>query len=282
MNTRHHTPNSPLRQAMIQHMEDRDLAPRTIKVYVYWVEKLSKHYQRSPARISVEEANAFLLHLIRERRAWSSVNQALNGVRMFYRVVMNIERPALKIPPRKRPQRLPEILTREEARRLIDAHPKLKYRAALNLLYGCGLRLNEAGTIKISAIDSQYMRVRVVQGKGKKDRYTVLPETTLHVLRSYWKTHRSTVFLFPGRKPGHYASPENIQKAYHVARELAGITKRGGVHTLRHCFATHHLEVGTDLVTLQRMLGHSNLRTTARYLHVVVSAKEIRNPLDDR
>ncbi|MDA7869772.1 site-specific integrase [Akkermansiaceae bacterium] len=281
MNTQKSTRVSPLRQAMIQHMEDRDLSPRTIKVYVYWVEKLSQHYQRSPAQIRVDEANAYLLHLIRERRAWSSVNQALSGVRMFYRTVMEIERPALKIPPRKRAQKLPEVLTREEVLRLIGAHPTLKYRAALNLLYGCGLRVNEAGTLRVNAIDSKQMRVRVVQGKGKRDRYTILPEATLKVLRSYWKTHRSTDYLFPGQQPGHYASPANIQKAYHVARKRAGITKSGGVHTLRHCFATHHLQVGTDLVTLQRMLGHGSLRTTARYLHVVVSAKEMRNPLDD-
>jgi integrase/recombinase XerD len=132
------TAHSPLRQALIQAMEDRDLAPTTIKAYVYWVKQLSEHYQRSPDRISVDETNAFLLYLIRERRAWSSVNQALNASRMFYRVVMQVEQPGLSIPPRKRPQKLPEVLTMEEAGRLIDAHPKLKYRAALYLLYGCG------------------------------------------------------------------------------------------------------------------------------------------------
>lgn len=282
MNTQQHTPNSLLRQAMIQAMQDRDLSPRTIKVYVYWVAQLSKHYQRSPARINVEEANAFLLKLIREDRAWNSVNQALNAMRMFYRTVMHIEQPALWIPPRKRPQTLPEVLTREEVQRLIDAHPKLKYRAALYLLYGCGLRLSEAASLPVHAIDSANMRVRVTQGKGKKDRYTILPEATLRLLRAWWKTHRNTELLFPGKQPGHYSSPANIQKAYRHARELAGICKTGGVHTLRHCFATHHLQLGTDLVTLQRMLGHRNLRTTARYLHVVVGAGEVRNPLDDR
>jgi integrase/recombinase XerD len=144
------------------------------------------------------------------------------------------------------------------------------------------LRLGEATQLKPKAIDSQQMRVRVVQGKGKKDRYTILPEATLAVLRDWWKTHRSREYLFPGKQPGHYTSPANIQKAYHVARELAGIEKTGSVHTLRHCFATHHLQLGTDLVTLQRMLGHSNLRTTTRYLHVVVGTDDIRNPLDDR
>jgi site-specific recombinase XerD len=267
---------------MIQHMQDRDLAPKTIKVYVYWVEQLSKHFGKSPARISVEEANAFLLHLIREDRAWSSVNQALNGLRMFYRAVMQIEQPDLRIPRRKRPQKLPEVLTQDEVQRLIDAHPHLKYRAALYLLYGCGLRLNEAATLPVNAIDSVNMRVRVVQGKGKKDRYTILPEVTLEILRAWWRTNHSKNYLFPGVQPGHYASSANIQKAYHLARKTAGIEKSGGVHTLRHCFATHHLQMGTDLVTLQRMLGHSNLSTTARYLHVVVGTDDIRNPLDDR
>jgi integrase/recombinase XerD len=224
----------------------------------------------------------FLLYLIRKDCAWSSVNQALNGLRMFYRTVMQIEQPDLRIPPRKRPQKLPEVLTQDEVQRLINAHPQLKYRAALYLLYGCGPRLTEAASLQVNAIDGPQMRVRVVQGKGKKDRYTILPEAILEILREWWKTHQSRECLFPGKRPGHYSSAANIQKAYHLARQMAGIEKSGGVHTLRHCFATHHLQLGTDLVTLQRMLGHSNLKTTSRYLHVVVGTGEIRNPLDDR
>jgi site-specific recombinase XerD len=266
---------------MIQQMEDRDLAPSTIMVYQYWVAELSCYYGRSPDRIEIEEVNAFLLHLIRERKlAWSTVNQALNGIRLFYRTVMDIAKPALWVPPRKRAQRLPDILSVDEALRLINAHPKLKYRAMLHLLYGCGLRLKEGASLKVKAVDSDQMRVRVEQGKGKKDRYTILPQATLDILRDYWLTHCDREYMFPGRDPGHYVSPASIQRAYHDARKLAGIDKRGGVHTLRHCFATHHLELGTNLVVLQRMLGHTSLRTTMRYLHVTVNAGEVRNPLD--
>jgi site-specific recombinase XerD len=271
---------------MIQQMEDRNLAPRTIKTYVYWVKKLSRYYERCPSKISIEEINAFLLHLIRERRqAWSSVNQALCAIRFLLVHVFNHEQPPLRIPRRKREQRLPEVLTQAEVTRLINAHPKLKYRATLHVLYGCGIRLGECTKLNVSDIDSEQMQVRVEQGKGRKDRYTILPQTTLKVLRAYyredWPDRRG--WLFPGRKPGHYLSSHSIQTAYHLARKLAGIHKAGGVHTLRHCFASHHLQLGTDLVTLQRMLGHSNLKATMRYLHVVIDpGQRLRNPLDDR
>ena len=281
----HATSTSPLRQAMITAMEDRSLSGRTIDSYVYWVEQLTRHYRRCPSTISIEEANAFLLHLIRNRKlAWSTVNQALCGLRFFMREVLGLECLGLQIPPRKREQRLPEVLTRAEALRLVNAHPKLKYRAILHVLYGSGLRLSETATLKVTDIDSEQMRVRVHQGKGKKDRYTVLPRTTLEVLRAYYcgyRPHR-TGWLFPGKKPQNYVSPYSIQRAYHWARKAADIHKAGGVHTLRHCFATHHLQLGTDLATLQRMLGHSSLKTTARYLHVVIDPQQrLRNPLDE-
>jgi site-specific recombinase XerD len=266
---------------MISAMEDRDLSPRTMRTYVHWVRRLSVHYQQCPSRISLDDVNAFLMHLIRrEKLAWSTVNQALNAIRFFLVHVRGIEQPTLRIPKRKKAQRLPEVLSREETLCLINAHPKLRYRAILHVLYGCGLRLNEAAQLRVTDIDSDRMRVRVEQGKGKKDRYTILPQTTLEILREAWREHRSRGYLFPGKQPGHYISPGSIQKAYHEARELAGIHKGGGVHTLRHCFATHHLHLGTDLATLQRMLGHAHLKTTARYLHVVISTGELRNPLD--
>jgi len=270
---------------MITEMEDRNLSPRTIDSYVYWVEQLARHYWRCPSKILIEEINAFLLDLIRKRKlAWSTVNQALCGIRFFVVNVVGCERPELRIPPRKREQRLPEVLTRDEAIRLVNAHPKLKYRAMLHVLYGCGMRLTECARLKVIDIDSEQMRVRVQQGKGKKDRYTVLPDTTLEVLREYYGVYwpNRTGWLFPGKNPQNYLSPNGIQRAYHQARRAAEIHKAGGVHTLRHCFATHHLQLGTDLATLQRMLGHSSMKTTARYLHVVIDPQQrLRNPLDD-
>lgn len=279
----HPTKISPLRQAMITAMEDRNLSPRTIRSYLYWVAQLAEHFVCSPARIAVEQCNEYLLYLIRERKlAWSTVNQALNAIRFFRRHVLLEEQPALHIPKRQREQRLPEVLSQEEAIRLIQAHPQLRYRAIFHVLYGCGLRLCEAAQLQVTDIDSDHMQVRVEQGKGRKDRYTVLPQTTLEILREWWLEHRSRPYLFPGKQPGHYISPGSIQKAYHRARILAGIHKSGGVHTLRHSFSTHHLRMGTDLATLQRLLGHTNLRTTARYLHVVVDPNQrMRHPIDE-
>jgi site-specific recombinase XerD len=276
---------TPLRHALIQEMSDRHLAQRTIKTYVYWVSELANHYHRCPSKISDAEINRYLLEeLIRKKRAaWSSVNQALCAIRFLRGQVLKLDVSALNIPPRKREQRLPEILTLDEARRLVDMHPKLKYRAALTTIYGCGLRVSECAALRVTDIDSEQMRLRVEQAKGKKDRYTILPKAVLWMLRSYYTACHpgQPGWLFPGQKPGTHLQPEGIQRAYRQAKKLAGVHKRGGVHTLRHCFATHHLQMGTDLATLQRMLGHTSLKTTARYLHVVIgSGADGRNPLD--
>jgi len=278
-------PMTPLRRAMIQAIEDRHFAPSTCQTYVHWVGQLARHYGRCPSRISDGETNEYLLHLIREKKlAWSSVNQALAGIRFLFKVVLEREVSALSIPPRKREQRLPEILTVEEARRLIEAHPDPRYRTMLHVIYGCGLRVSECARLRTTDIDPEQMRVRVRQGKGKKDRFTLLPQKTLEELRAHARhlPLRYDTWLFSGADPERPITVESIQRAYHIARNIAGIHKQGGVHTLRHCFATHHLQVGTDLPTLQRMLGHTSLKTTARYLHVVIDpGQRIRNPLDD-
>ena len=276
---------TPMRHALIQEMSDRHLAERTIRTYVYWVAELAKHYNRCPSKLSDQEINRYLREeLIRKKQAaWSSVNQALCAIRFFRAEVLHQDVSGLNIPPRKREQRLPEILTMDEARRLVDMHPKLKYRAMLRTIYGCGLRVGECAALLITDIDSEQMRLRVNQGKGKKDRYTILPKAVLGILRSYYDEYQPgrSGWLFPGQKPGTHLQPEGIQRAYRQAKTLSGVHKRGGVHTLRHCFATHHLQMGTDLATLQRMLGHTSLKTTARYLHVTIgTGSGRRNPLD--
>lgn len=276
---------TPLRHAMIQEMSDRHLAPRTLKTYVYWVAALANHYNRCPSRISDGEINRYLREeLIRKRQAaWSSVNQALCAIRFLRGQVLRRDVSALAIPPRKREQRLPDVLTLDEVRRLLDAHPKLRYRAMLTTIYGCGLRVSECAALRVSDIDGKELRVRIEQAKGKKDRYTVLPRTTRELLRVYYRRHRPDPrgWLFPGHPRDRHLTAVSIQRAYSEAKEIAGIHKHGGVHTLRHCFATHHLQLGTDLVTLQRMLGHNNLKTTSRYLHVAIgSGSGGRNPLD--
>ena len=276
---------SPLRHAMIQEMSDRHLSPSTIETYVYWVAKLAGHYDTCPSRLSDEQINAYLREeLVRSRDlAWSSVNQALCAIRFLRAQVLGMDAASLRIPPRKREQRLPEVLSLDEVRRLLDAHPKLRYRAMLTTIYGCGLRVSECAALRVLDIDSGQMRVRVEQAKGKKDRYTVLPQTTLDLLRLYCRDHRPDPHgcLFPGRPRSRHIGTNSIMLAYREAKRIAGISKHGGVHTLRHCFATHHLQMGTDLVTVQRMLGHGNLKTTLRYLHVAIGVgTELRNPLD--
>lgn len=276
---------TPLRHAMIQEMSDRHFAPRTIDTYVHWVANLAKHYNACPSSLTDEQINGYLLEeLTRKRRAaWSTVNQALCSIRFLRGKVLHLDVSALRIPPRKREQRLPEVLSLEEVRRLLDAHPKLRYRAMLTTIYGCGLRVSECAALRVSNIDGEQMRVRIEQSKGKKDRYTILPLATRDLLRTYYRKHRPDPrgWLFPGQQPGRHITTECIMRAYKEAKEIAGIHKHGGVHTLRHCFATHHLQLGTDLVTLQRMLGHTSLKTTSRYLHVAIGAGSGgRNPLD--
>jgi len=276
---------SPLRHAMIQEMSDRHLSPRTIRTYVYWVSALSQHFGTGPSRLSDEQINRYLREeLIRKKNAaWSSVNQALCAIRFLRGEVLQMEVSALRIPPRKREQRLPEVLTLAEVRRILDAHPKLRYRTMLNTIYGCGLRVSECAALRVSDIDGEQMRVRIEQGKGQKDRYTLLPLATLDLLRLYYRQHRPDRhgWLFPGPSGREHITTASIMRAYQEAKEIVGIHKHGGVHTLRHCFATHHLQLGTDLVTLQRMLGHTNLKTTSRYLHVAIGVGSGgRNPLD--
>lgn len=281
-----HTPTTPLRQAMIQQMSDRDFAPSTIHTYVYWVADLAKYYNACPSTLNDGQINAYLLEdLIRKRKASAStVNQALYAIIFLRREVLGMNVTALRVPPRKRVQRLPEILTVAETKRLLDMHPNKKYRTALTVIYGGGLRVSECTHLRVQDIDSEQMRLRVEQAKGKKDRYTLLPKVALRMLRDYYASvdHSPAGWIFPGSDPSKPMDTTCIQSAYHRAKKLAGIRKRGGVHTLRHCFASHQLQMGTDLVTLQHLMGHSSLQTTMRYLHVVLNPSgKLRNPLDD-
>lgn len=275
---------SPLRRAMVSELTLRRYAPSTIKSYVGAVSLLARHYNRCPSRITDEEVILWLRHRLAQGLAGHTVNVALHGVRFMWREILHRPVDALKLPKIRRTQKLPEALSQQEVRALLDAHPKRTYRAALHLLYGCGLRISELARLEVRHIDRATMRVRVEQAKGNKDRYTVLPRRALLELETYWRAERwdsaSIPWLFPGRG-GNHLGTDAIYRAYNEAKRLAGISKRGGVHALRHSFATHHLMAGTDLVTLQRMLGHKHLRTTARYLQIVLeSGHDITSPLD--
>ena len=271
-----------LRQQMIDAMVLRNLASSTITAYIAAVQRLALHYHRCPSGLSLEEVQGYLVYMIRDLgRAWSTVNVAAMAFRFLYVEVLRRSEVQFLLPRRKKEKRLPMVLGLGETRRLIDAPAHIKHRAILHTIYGGGLRCGEVTRLKPTDIDSEQMRIRIEQGKGRKDRYTILPQSTLAILRDYYRAERPQQYLFHGRRRGEPISNRTIQHIYHQARKAAGVTRGRGVHTLRHCFASHHLLAGTDLLVLQHMLGHRRLETTARYLHLVPGSwGQIKSPSD--
>lgn len=231
---------------------------------------LARFYQRSPDQVSNSEIQAYLVHLIRERqRAWSTCNIVVNGLRFFYHTTLKRDRTSFSIPSPRQSGKLPFVLSREEVQRLLTHAANQKHRTMLMTAYASGLRLSEVLHLRVSHIDSARMTIRVVQGKGGQDRDTLLSARLLEALRAYWKVTRPSDWLFPARKdPARPMDRSSLQKAYLTAKRRASLTKPGGIHTLRHCFATHLLEAGVDLHTIQRLMGHRHLSTTARYLQL--------------
>jgi integrase/recombinase XerD len=259
---------TPLRQQMIRELELHRKSPRTIEAYVAAVAQLAAHFRRSPEKISVEEIRGFLHHLITGRKlAFSSVNQKLAGIRFFYRHVLGHDEFDLKVPA-KRSRRLPEPLGRREVARLIEATRNVKHRVLLMTCYAAGLRVGELVRLKPADIHSERMLIRVREGKGRKDRDTLLSPRLLSELRAYWRAERPHGWLFLNGDRSGPLPVGTAQKVYYLAKQRAGITHGRGIHTLRHSFATHLLEAGVDLPTIQRLLGHTSLATTAKYLHV--------------
>ena len=261
---------SALRRQMKADMVLRGLAYRTRKSYVEAVVNFSKFYGRSPERITQPECQSYLLHLLQERKlAHSSCNVVASALQFLYRVTLKHPEAEFNLPRPKVPQRLPQILSREEVAALFEHTSNLKHRAFLMTTYGGGLRLLEACRLKVADIDSDRMTLRIEQGKGAKDRYTLLSPRLLKELRRYWIAHRPALWLFPSpRVREQPLSTHTAHRIYHAAKDRAGITKAGGIHALRHAFATHMLEAGTDVHTIQRLLGHGSLSTTARYFHL--------------
>lgn len=259
-----------LRERMDKDMVLRGMSERTRESYLYAVKALAKHYWRSPDQLSEQEVQDYLLHMIQERKlAWSTCNIAANGLRFFYHVTLKRAEAAFSIPRRRQPQRLPQILSREEVQRLIEltAHPK--HRMLLMVTYAAGLRVSEVVHLRVTDIDAQRGTIRVEQGKGAKDRYSLLSPRLLEELRAYWKLYRPRQWLFPmTRQPDRPMDASSAGRIFYHAKARAGITKRCGIHGLRHAFATHLLESGVDVHTIQRLLGHGCLASTARYLHV--------------
>ena len=267
---------TPLRQRMLDAMTVRGLAERTKECYVEAIARMARHYHRSPELLSAQEVEAYLLHLVKDRKlSYSSVNHTASACRFLFETVLHRPADGLRPPMARVPQKQPHLLSREEIARLFAccAHPA--YRMALQTIYATGLRVSEACALRVADIDSaaDRMCVRVNAGKGSADRYSVLSPSLLQALRRYCRTfalHRAPGgWLFANAQGTSSVHIENVQRAYQGARHCAHITKSGGTHTLRHCFATHLLEGGVDLYTISRLLGHGHISTTSRYLHLI-------------
>ena len=263
-----------LRQQMSDAMVLRGFAVRTQEAYLAAVLALAKFYRLPPDTLTTEQLQAYLLHLITEKKlAYSSVNQASCAFRFLYGRVLRQADVRLDIPMAKVPKRLPQILSREEVKRLIGAARTLRGRTLLSITYAAGLRVSEVCALQVADIESapDRMCLKVRQGKGGQDRYTLLSPRLLSVLRLYWQACRPRQWLFPNLSGTAPIDLSTAQKIYAAARDAAGIAREGGIHTLRHCFATHLLESGVDLPTIQRLLGHGHISTTMRYLHLARS-----------
>ena len=270
-----------LRARMIREMELRRFSPKTHEAYIAGVVRLVKYYGRPPDQLTLEQVRSFLHHLIVKRKlASSTCHLTAWAITFLYREVLGQHDFDLKM-RFKRSGRLPELLSQEEVARLLSSPKNPKHRVLLMTDYGTGLRVSELVALKVNHIDSPRLLTRVEQGKGSKDRYTLLSEPLLLQLREYWKLYRPRVWLFPGRDPERPMSVSQAQRIYSKAKKDAGIQRAGGIHTLRHCFATHLLEAGEDLRTIQALLGHSSIKTTMRYLHVTQKhISKLNSPFD--
>ncbi len=258
----------PLRQCMLDNMQVRHYSPQTQVSYVHWVYELSKHYRRAPDTLSDEELKAFLWHLSLERHlSTSSCLQAFHALRFFYREVLKREFRERLLPVMRKQQKIPDLLSPGDVALILRACRKPKYLTFLIVCYGCGTRIGETLNLKLGDIDGELRTIHIRQGKGSKDRLVPLSETVLLQLRRYWQSCRPSGFLFCGQRQNEPLHSSSIRKVYQQCKVVAGVVKQGGVHALRHVFATHQLMAGMPLTQLQKILGHSDVRTTLRYTH---------------
>ena len=272
---------SPLRRRMIEDMTIRKFAPKTQHDYLQRVKNFAAYLGRSPDTASVEDVRRYQLHLTGCGVGVPTLNQTVSTLRFFFKVTLGrpdlVERTAFVREPRK----LPVVLSPEEVVRLLDAAPGLKYKAALSVAYGAGLRVSEVVALKIGDIDSKRMVIRVEQGKGRKDRYVMLSPNLLELLRAWWRAARPRGWLFPGRDRVQPMTARQLNRACHAAADMAEIGKPVSMHTLRHSFATHLLEQNIDIRVIQVLLGHAKLDTTALYARVATKTiQQVMSPLD--
>ena len=278
---------SPLRQRMIEDMRMRKLELKTRTAYLRAVTKLATFLKRSPDTATVEDLRRFQLYLVDHGTSPITVNATICGLKFFFGVTLGRSELMAKMQTVQVPQKLPVVLSRDEVARLIAAAPNLKSQTALSLAYATGLRVSEVVALKVTDIDSKRMTLRVEQGKGRKDRYAMLPPVLLERLRAWWRLAHSQGkmlpggWLFPGLNPVESLTARQLNRAIHIAAATAKIDKRVTMHTLRHSFATHLLEQKVDIRVIQVMLGHKKLETTVVYTHVATELlREVVSPLE--
>lgn len=263
---------TPLRQRMTEDMQVRNFSLNTQLAYLQQVTNFAKYFDTSPERLGPADIRAYQVHITTERKlAPGSLSIIACALRFLYKVTLKQDWVKEEIPLPKTPYKLPVILSREEVGHFLACIASCKHRTLLMTAYSAGLRVTEATRLKITDIDSQRMTLRIAQGKGAKDRLVMLSPQLLEVLRAYWQICRPTDWLFPGDIPGRPITKDAVEQACQKAHRLSRITKPITPHSLRHAFATHLLEAGTDVRTIQLLLGHRSLATTAQYLKVATT-----------
>ena len=264
---------TPLRRRMIEDMQVRNLSLHTQASYVQQVSLFARHFGKSPELLGSEEIRSYQVYLTNEKKLTpSSILIAVAALRFLYKVTLHRDWAVEEIiPAPKKPEKLPIVLSPEEVLQFLSCVKSLKHRTILTTCYAAGLRISEAVGLKPTDIDSQRMVIRVEQGKGQKDRYVMLSAKLLEILRDYWKATRPKEWLFPGGRPGRPITRDAVELACTKAHQLSGLSKPVTPHSLRHAFAVHLLEFGTDIRTIQLLLGHRSLATTARYLRIATT-----------
>jgi integrase/recombinase XerD len=277
---------SPLRQRMLDDLAMRKLNHRTQQCYIRAVVKLTRYLRRSPDTATADELRDFQLHMVNEGISPGTLNATITGLRFFFETTLDCPALVRKMRHVHEPRRLPEILSVEEVTKILQSAGSLKYQAALSVGYGAGLRASEITHLKVTDVDSERMILRVEQGKGGRDRHAMLSPELLTILRTWYRAGQAEVkmlpggWLFPGQQPVNPLSTRQLRRAFHRARDAAGVTKKVSLHALRHAFATHLLEQHEDIRVIQVLLGHRKLESTARYSHVAANRlREVKGPL---
>lgn len=269
-------------EKMIIDMQLRGMSLGVQKGYSNHVQAFLRFYEKPVAELGENEIREFLIYLVKKKKlSPGTINTYNSALKFFYEITLEKTWNVKNLPRLKEPKTLPAILSQKEVQLLFDATENLKHRCMLMTVYSSGLRVSEVARLKLTDIDSKNMQIFIREGKGKKDRYTLLSQTNLEVLREYWKQYRPLDWLFEGHKKGTHITVRTVQKVLEHAKNKAGIKKPICVHTLRHCFATHLLEADTNLYHIKQLLGHTSLQTTSRYIHLMrMDVLKVKSPLD--